>query len=332
MQVEKNLTHYIEDFQKASVLVIGDIIADHYIWGKVERISPEAPVPIVDVQRENYMLGGAGNVANNILSLGGKIRICGVVGHDEMGRWVTHELRTQGVDTGGIVVEDGRPTTKKTRVIAHSQHVVRFDHESKGVVSVRAQEIILNYIEAHLKGLQVVVISDYAKGVVTRDLVKRVLELAMGNNISVVVDPKMKHFDYYRGATVITPNTAEAAMASGIPVTNEESLSKAGEILLRQSGSTAILITRGEHGMTLFERSGEVTHIPAVAREVFDVTGAGDTVVSTLALSLAGGATLKEASMLANYAAGIVVGIVGTATVKREQLLSTLAEKFQPYD
>ncbi len=323
----QSLTQYIQTFPEATVLVIGDIIADHYIWGKVERISPEAPVPVVDVQRENYMLGGAGNVANNILSLGGKIRICGVVGHDEMGRWVTHELRSRGGDTEGIIVEDGRPTTKKTRVIAHSQHVVRFDHESKGEVSVRAQEIILNYIEAHLKDLRVLVISDYAKGVVTRDLVKRVLELAIENGISVVVGPKMKHFDYYTGATVITPNTAEAAMASGFHITNEELLGKAGEILLRQSGSTAILITRGEHGMTLFERSGEVTHILAVAREVFDVTGAGDTVVSTLALSLASGATLKEASMLANYAAGIVVGIVGTATVKREQLLSTLAEK-----
>lgn len=325
--MNRELISYVENFHNATVMVVGDLIADYYIWGKVDRISPEAPVPIVEVGRESYMLGGAGNVANNILSLGGKIRICGVVGHDEMGRWVTHELRSQGVDTGGIVVEDGRPTTKKTRVIAHSQHVVRFDHESKGDVSVRAQEIILNYIEAHLKNLRVLVISDYAKGVVTRDLIKRVLELAKENNISVVVDPKMKHFDYYTGATVITPNTAEAAMASGLPITNKESLGKAGEILLRQSGSTAILITRGEHGMSLFERSGEVTHIPAVAREVFDVTGAGDTVVSTLALSLASRATLKEASMLANYAAGIVVGIVGTATVKREQLLSTLAER-----
>jgi len=325
--VLKDIRLYIENFDKATVLVIGDIIADHYIWGNVERISPEAPVPIVEVRRESYRLGGAGNVANNILSLGGKIRLCGVVGHDEMGRWVIHELRSRGVDTGGIVVEEGRPTTKKTRVIAHNQHVVRFDHEWRGDVSSSSEEAILDHIEAHLGDFRVVVISDYAKGVVTRNLVKRVLELAMENHLSVVVDPKMKHFDYYTGASIITPNTAEAAMACGFSITDDESLNRAGHILLRQSGSPAILITRGEHGMTLFERNGDVTHIPAVAREVYDVTGAGDTVVSTLALSLASGATFKEASTIANYAAGIVVGVVGTATVNKEQLLSALAER-----
>ncbi len=323
----KELNSFVENFHKASVLVVGDIIADHYIWGKVERISPEAPVPIVDVQRESYMLGGAGNVANNILSLDGKVQVCGVVGHDEMGRWVTHALRSQGVDTSGIVVEDGRPTTKKTRVIAHSQHVVRFDHECRGEISSQAQEIILEYLKAHIEDTKVLVISDYAKGVVTRHLVKRLLEIAVDNNIYVVVDPKLKHFDYYAGATVITPNTVEASMASGIKIEGEESLCRAGEILLNQSGSTALLITRGEHGMGLFERGGEITHIPAVARDVFDVTGAGDTVVSTLSLSLAAGASLKDASRLANYAAGIVVGIVGTGTVKREQLMVALAEK-----
>lgn len=317
---------YIKNFHSATVLVIGDIIADHYIWGKVERISPEAPVPIVDVQRESYMLGGAGNVANNILSLDGKVQICGVVGHDEMGRWITHSLRVQGVDISGVVVEDGRPTTKKTRVIAHSQHVVRFDHESRGEISEQAQSIILEYVKSHLKDIKVLVISDYSKGVVTRYIVKRLFELSMENNVAVVVDPKLKHFDYYTGATIITPNTSEASMASGIHIQDEESLRRAGEILLKQSGSKALLITRGEHGMSLFEKGGEVTHIPAVARDVFDVTGAGDTVVSTLALSLASGASLKDASRLANYAAGIVVGIVGTGTVRRGQLLSALAE------
>ncbi len=320
------LIDYIQKFHKAPVLVIGDIIADHYIWGKVERISPEAPVPIVDVQKESYMLGGAGNVASNILSLEGTVRVCGVVGQDEMGRWITHTLRLQGVDTSGIVVEEERPTTKKTRVVAHSQHVVRFDHESRGEISAQAQDIILEYIKTHLKNIEVLVLSDYAKGVVTRSLVKRVRELAMENNISVVVDPKMKHFDYYTGATVITPNTAEASIASGISIYGDDSLCRAGETLLNQSFATSILITRGEHGMSLFEKGGVVTHIPSVAREVYDVTGAGDTVVSTLALSLAAGATLKEAARLANYAAGIVVGIVGTATVKRNQLLSAIGE------
>ena len=317
---------YIQEFHKSNVLVVGDIIADHYIWGKVERISPEAPVPIVDVQRESYMLGRAGNVSNNILSLEGQVRICGVVGHDDMGRWIIHTLKAEGINTDGIVIEDGRPTTKKTRVIAHSQHVVRFDHESRGEISTQAQDIILKYIKTHLNDIKVVVISDYAKGVVTRHLVKSILEFASENNLHVVVDPKLKHFDYYTGATVITPNTTEASMASDINISDDASLYRAGEILLKQSCASAILITRGEHGMSLFERDGNVTHIPAVAREVFDVTGAGDTVVSTLALSLAAGAPPRDAAKIANYAAGIVVGIVGTATVQQKQLLAVLAE------
>lgn len=320
----EQLIRCIQNFDKANAIVIGDIIADHYIWGRVERISPEAPVPIVDVQSEGYMLGGAGNVTNNILSLDGKVRICGVVGHDEMGRWVTHTLRSNGVDTGGIVVEDSRPTSKKTRVVAHGQHVVRFDHESRGEISIQAQDIILEYIKTNIKDTGIIVISDYAKGVVTSHLVKGVLELAREYNLSVVVDPKLKHFDYYTGAAIITPNTNEASTASGIKIVDDESLCQAGEILLKQSDSTAVLITRGEHGMSLFEKNGKVTHVPSFAQEVFDVTGAGDTVVSTLALSLAAGASLLTASRIANYAAGIVVGIVGTATVNREQLVKTI--------
>jgi len=322
--VMERLAGYIHNFHHATVLVIGDLVADHYIWGKVERISPEAPVPIVDVQRESYMLGGAGNVANNILSLEGKARICGVVGHDEMGRWITHALGVQGMDISGMIVEEARPTTKKTRVVAHSQHVVRFDHEQRGEISARSQERILEYVRTHLNQTGALVISDYAKGVVTRPLVKGVLELAKENNIPVVVDPKMKHFDYYTGATIITPNTAEASIASGITIQNDESLRRAGEMLLNQSGSTAILITRGEHGMSLFERGKGVMDIPAVAREVYDVTGAGDTVVGALALSLASKAAFSEAATIANYAAGIVVGIVGTAAVRRGQLLNAL--------
>lgn len=321
---KKTLSYYIHRFDKTTVLVVGDIIADHYIWGRVERISPEAPVPIVDVQRENYMLGGAGNVANNIVSLEGKVKICGVIGHDEMGRWIIHTLRTLGIETGGVVVEDERPTTKKTRVIAHSQHVVRFDHECRDEISQESQDIILEHIEKQLDNIEVLILSDYAKGVITRYIVKKIQELSLKKNLKVIVDPKMKHFDYYRGATIITPNVLEASMASGIAIKDEPSLIKAGDMLLRQSDATAILITRGEHGMSLFERSSDPFHIPAVAREVFDVTGAGDTVVSTLALSIAAGASFREASILANYAAGIVVGMVGTAAAKREQLVSAL--------
>lgn len=318
------LSEYISRFNNATVLVVGDIIADHYVWGKVERISPEAPVPIVDVQSESFMLGGAGNVTGNILSLGGKVRLCGVVGRDDMGRWIVNRLRSEGVCTDGIVVEEGRPSSKKTRVIAHNQHVVRFDHESRGEISLESQDIILEYIRTHIDDIKVVVISDYAKGVITRNLVKNILELALEYNLCIIVDPKLKHFDFYTGATVITPNTSEASMASGLTITDDETLLKAGNTLLKQSNAEAILITRSEHGMSLFQRNNDVIHIPAVAREVYDVTGAGDTVVSTLALSVAAGASLNDAAILANYAGGIVVGIVGTATVHQEQLIAAL--------
>src|SRR4030065_2221246 len=318
------LAEYITRFNNATVLVIGDIIADHYIWGKVERISPEAPVPIVDVQSESFLLGGAGNVASNILSLGGRVRICGVVGRDDMGQWIINRLESDGVCKDGIVGEEGRPSSKETRVIAHNQHVVRFDHESRGEISQHSQDIINEYIRTHINDIKVIVISDYAKGVITRNLVKSILQLADDNDLCVIVDPKLKHFEFYTGATVITPNTSEASIASGLSISDDETLVKAGNILLNQSNAEAILITRSEHGMSLFQRNNEVTHIPAVAREVYDVTGAGDTVVSTLALSVAAGASLTDAALLANYAGGIVVGIVGTATVHQEQLIAAL--------
>jgi len=322
--IKKDLIKYIQNFHHSCVLVIGDIIGDHYIWGTVERISPEAPVPVVDVERESYMLGGAGNVANNIVSLGGYVKICGVVGNDEMGRWIRYNLENAGIETEGIVTEEGRPTTKKTRVIAHSQHVVRFDYENRNDIAPSSQEYIVQYIQSHIKEVRAIVLSDYAKGVITRYLVKKVLEIAQENNLYVVVDPKTQHFDYYAGATVITPNTHEASIAASIQIRDTDSLLRAGHILLSQANAQAILITRGEHGMSLFEKGKPPFHIPAVAREVFDVTGAGDTVVGTLALSLSAGASLKEGAIIANYAAGIVVGMVGTATVKREDLITTI--------
>ncbi len=320
------LTEYIGRYSDTTVLVVGDIIADHYVWGKVERISPEAPVPIVDVQRESFMLGGAGNVASNILSLGGRVKLCGVIGNDDMGRWILNKLKTDDVCTDGIAIEEGRPTSKKTRVIAHNQHVVRFDHESRGEIAAQSQEFIMDYIGTHIDDIRVIVISDYAKGVITKYMAQAILSLALEYNLCIIIDPKLKHFDFYTGATVITPNTSEASMASGVTISDEPSLLKAGDILLKQSGAEAILITRSEHGMSLFQRNNDVTHIPAVARDVYDVTGAGDTVVSTLALSVAAGASLKDAAILANYAGGIVVGIVGTATVQRDQLLMAVTD------
>ena len=321
----------LNNFKKASVLVIGDLVMDHFVWGKVRRISPEAPVPVVEVSSESFMLGGAANVVNNIHSLGGKVLVCGVVGRDEMGKKLIHELRLKGISSDGVIVEDGRPTSVKTRVIAHSQQVVRFDREKKEKVHLDTVKTIMDYVSKKINSFDSIIISDYAKGVISEELVEEVIALAKKKDKPIAVDPKVGHFDFYKYATIVTPNNDEASMASGIEIENEAGLLRAGEVLLNKLGSDAVLITRGEHGMSLFENNGEITHIPTVAKEVYDVSGAGDTVIGTVALSMASGASLKEAAVISNFAAGIVVGKIGTATVTPKELKDAvdngLAEK-----
>lgn len=315
----------IKIFSACRVLVLGDVMMDHFIWGKVSRISPEAPVPVVNVAKETYLLGGAANVLNNIVSLGGKVDICGVIGPDDMGRRLIHELRDRDIETDGMIIENNRVTTVKTRIIAHSQQVVRFDRENRSEPSIETQSMILEFIKKRIKDASVIVISDYAKGVITAGLIKEILDEAKRRDTMVVVDPKVSHLDFYQGVKIITPNNQEASAASGIEIEDEKSLFRAGEVILNRLGCDAVLITRGEQGMTLFEReNGRVTHIPTVAQEVYDVTGAGDTVVAVLSLSIAAGAGLCDAANIANHAAGIVVGIVGTATVNPEALIKSL--------
>ena len=317
----KRLMKYIDRFPSTRTLVVGDVMLDHYIWGTVSRISPEAPVPVVNVTKENMLLGAATNVVNNVHALGGKVSVCGVIGHDEAGRQLVHMLRVQGIHTDGLIVEDGRPTTIKTRVIAHSQQVVRFDRETKVGIERDTHRRIFEYIrQQEDRGLDAIVLSDYSKGVVTKDLVRDIVKLARKKGIIVSVDPKVNHFGIYSGVTILTPNTKEASIGAKIEIEDDESLFKAGTLLLKRLKCNAVLVTRGEHGMTLFERGGRVTHIPTVAQEVFDVTGAGDTVISTLTLAMAAGAGIVDAARLSNYAAGIVVGVVGTATVKPDEL------------
>ena len=317
----KRLTAYIDRFPAARVLVVGDIVLDHYIWGKVSRISPEAPVPVVNVTRENLLLGGATNVANNIHALGGRVSVCGVIGRDEAGRQLLHLLREQGILTEGIIVDPARPTTIKTRVIAHSQQVVRFDRETKDRIERDTHRKIFDYVGRQLgEGLDAIVISDYCKGMVTSDLVRDIVRLAKKHKVIVSVDPKVSHFAMYNGVTILTPNIHEASLGSRMEIDSERSLLKAGALLLKKLKCEAVLITRGELGMSLFEHGGRVTHIPTVAREVFDVTGAGDTVISTLTLGMAAGAAMVDAARLSNFAAGIVVGVVGTAVVSPEEL------------
>ncbi len=322
----KRAVEIIEGFKDRHILVIGDLMMDHYIWGRVARISPEAPVPVVDVIKESMMLGGAANVANNIIGLGAKAYVSGVIGRDDNGRALVHELRQRDIATEGIIVEDARPTTIKTRVIAHSQHVVRFDREDKNNISESTYGLITDYARGLSGEVSAIIISDYCKGVVTKKLVGEILSISKGSGIFTSVDPKIGHFDFYTGVNLITPNLNEAASGSGITITDEETLILAGRTLLQRIGCDIVLITKGEQGMSLFERNGGVSHIPTFAREVYDVTGAGDTVIAAFTLAYVSGATMKEAAIIANHAAGIVVGEVGTAIATREQLLEYLAK------
>ena len=323
----KRLTGCIDRFPATRILVVGDIVLDHYIWGSVSRISPEAPVPVVNVTRESLLLGGATNVVNNINALGGPVSVCGVIGHDQAGSQILRLLRERRISVDGIIVDRERPTTIKTRIIAHSQQVVRFDRETKDRIGKETHHRIFDYVKQRIRdGLDGIVLSDYCKGVVTRDLVRDIVRLAGKHGIIVSVDPKVSHFGMYSGVTILTPNAKEASIGSKIDIEDEQSLLRAGALLLKQLKCRAVLITRGEQGMSLFEHGGKVTHIPTVARQVFDVTGAGDTVISSLTLAMAAGAAMVDAARISNYAAGIVVGVVGTATVKPEELKQKIVQ------
>jgi D-beta-D-heptose 7-phosphate kinase/D-beta-D-heptose 1-phosphate adenosyltransferase len=323
---KKKALEIISKFSKAAVLVVGDIMVDHFIWGRVSRISPEAPVPVVEVHSDNLMLGGCTNVLNNIYALGGKVYGAGVIGCDDMGDKLREELRKRKIDTDGIIVEEGRPTTLKTRIVAHSQQMVRFDRENREPITKQSIERIIAYIRAMRDDLGTIVISDYNKGVVTKALLDGIREVISGRDIIVCVDPKQIDFAFYEGFHIITPNHHEAGRAVGMEIRNLSDLIQAGKALLGQFDFKALLITRGEEGMSLFEKDGKTTHtnFPAEAKEVFDVTGAGDTVIGVLALCLASGASFREAAAIANHAAGIVVGKVGTAIISPDELRRVL--------
>lgn len=319
------LRQYIQRFPQASVLVVGDLILDHYVMGRVNRISPEAPVPVVHVESESLRLGGAANVFNNVLALGGKADLCGVIGADESGRLLLKELGQKRSGRGGVVIDHDRPTTRKSRIIAHNQQIVRYDIEGRAELKAPLQRRLLRYVESRLRELSCIVVSDYAKGVVTATLMSEITRLAALRKIPVVVDPKVEHFGYYKGVTVITPNHLEAAQAAGVHGDDDSAIDQAGATIRQRLGCRSVLITRGEKGMSLYEGDGASWHLPTQARQVYDVTGAGDTVIGTLALALSTGASMKDGAILANHAAGIVVGMVGTATVTPNQLLEALA-------
>lgn len=306
------------------VLVIGDLMLDRYIWGQVERISPEAPVPVVRVTRESLHAGGAGNVAANIRSLGGAVVTCGVIGKDQAGHRLQQELRAIGANTIGVLTDRAMTTTSKTRIIAHSQQVVRLDREQNESLDLRVRSQLRRFVQQQVQDCDVVVVSDYGKGVIDADLLEQLAVLREHQCFVYVIDPKRRNYVHYRGATLVKPNKEEAGQAAGIDIRSEASLQQAGTQLLDLWQAEAVLVSRGEEGMSLFKRGAEVQHFPTTAREIFDVTGAGDTVLATCALALGAGATLEEATILANHAAGIVVGKVGTATVTPIELKAAL--------
>jgi rfaE bifunctional protein kinase chain/domain len=300
--------------------VVGDLMLDRYYWGSVARISPEAPVPVVEIESESTRLGGAANVANNIASLGGIPVMVGVVGKDDGGAQLQKLMRESGFPVDGVFVDPSRPTTVKTRIIAHHQHVVRIDQEVKQDVSEEFQGRMLDFLSSASNGLDAIIIEDYNKGVVTKSAIPEIVDVARKSGSIITADPKFNNFFEYKRVTVFKPNRKETEEALGCRLTNGVSVEQAGRQLLEQLEAENVLLTLGEHGMSLFERSGDITHVPARARDVADVSGAGDTVISTLTMTLAAGATVKEASSLANLAGGIVCSEVGIVPVNHEAL------------
>lgn len=316
----EKLKRHIDRFPDTRILVVGDVIMDEFIWGNVSRISPEAPVPVVDVRHETKMLGGAANVLHNIFSLGGKPILCGVIGDDPAGRDIVRVIENLGLPSDGLVLERGRPTSIKTRIVAHDQQVVRFDREVRRGIGPECAASLLDMIRRRLHSLDAIIVADYGKGVITEALMRELSALVSDSDISIAVDPKTENYEYYRGADILTPNHHEAGAFCRMEIVDGETLVRAGHQILQHLNCQALLITQGKDGMTLFERGGEISHIPTVARKVYDVTGAGDTVIGALVLGMASGLDLKKAAIIANFAAGIVVGEVGTSTVRAEDL------------
>jgi len=314
----------IARFRGVTVQVVGDLMLDEFIWGRVERISPEAPVPVVEVKSESIRLGGAANVAHNVIALGGKASVCGVVGDDRAGHLVLEGLRQVGVRTNGLIRARNESTTRKTRIIAHQQQVVRLDREDAARWHGRAAARARGFLLANLWRSDVIVVSDYAKGVITPPLLAALAAARQRRPFRLVIDPKRANFPYYRRPSLITPNRDEAGQAAGFDIRDDATLERAGAELLRRWEAEAVLITRGEHGMSLFRPGLPSRHFPTVARHVYDVTGAGDTVVATCALALGAGASLEAAAVLSNHAAGIVVGEIGPAAVTATQLRADL--------
>jgi D-beta-D-heptose 7-phosphate kinase/D-beta-D-heptose 1-phosphate adenosyltransferase len=324
--------NFLNDLGRIEVLVIGDLMLDEYLWGRTERISPEAPVQIVDVVREELRLGGAGNVINNLVALGARVRVASVLGDDADGRLLRQLLIERQVDSAGIILAPGRTTSRKTRVLASSQQIVRIDRETRAEISPEQERSLADFLRKAIAACQVILISDYLKGVLPESLLQEIIAQARRCNVPVVIDPKGSDYRKYRGATVLTPNRKEAQTASGIRIVDEATLRQAGQTLCGELELEALVLTRSEEGLSLFYRDGRELHLPTEAREVFDVSGAGDTVLALIGLGLAAGLPLADAAQLSNVAAGVVVGKVGTSTVAPDEILDAIGRQHQDGD
>ena len=311
----------IERFSSRRITVVGDVMLDRFVIGRVSRMSPEAPVPVVVFDHEDFRLGGAANVAHNLRALGAQVDLIGVIGADESGAQLRAELAARGLHATGLITDPERRTTTKMRVVtSRNQQVARIDYETDHDAGAEIEDAIAAQVEARARSAQVVLVSDYQKGVITRRSMAQLIGFSHTNGLPIVVDPKVPHIDYYSGATLVTPNHVEAESAANMRIASHEDARKAAAALRNRMNAQGVLITRGEHGMWL-SHAGAEGYLTASAREVADVTGAGDTVIATLALAIAAGANITEAARLANEAAGIVVGKFGAATISPRELL-----------
>jgi len=319
----RRLERLIDDFRSVRLLVLGDLVLDEYVWGKVDRISPEAPVPVVHVMNETSMLGGAANAARNVVALGGSVDCCSVIGDDHAGKQLVDLLVDLGVDPSGLVHDPERPTTRKTRVIAQTQQIVRFDRETAEPLAPRAGRALLDRLERLIPRADGAIFGDYGKGVLSHRLAVAAMKRFHAAKLPVAVDPK-SDLAPYRGAAVLKPNLRETEQLSGIAIRGRDDLSRAVARLRRRIGGGAVVVTRGADGMSLFEGDGRGVDVATAAREVFDVQGAGDTAIAALALALRAGGSLFEAAVIANAASGVVVGKVGTATASVDEAKAAL--------
>lgn len=322
----KRAREVVGGFSGGAVLVLGDCMLDHWLWGTVTRISPEAPVPVVDVERSTYTPGGAANVVHNLCGLGARVGIVGIVGQDDAGRRLRGMLKEQGADVRGLLADATRPTTTKTRIIAHSQQVVRADAELRQKLDGGLASRLLRLVRPHLGAYGAMLVSDYNKGVVSEPLLHPLLDAAMQRGVLVVAQPKPENLRMFPAATVVALNEKEAYAATGLHAHDPAGAEQAAAAIMQITRCNAVLITRGAQGMSLVEASRKAHHVTALARQVYDVSGAGDTVVSVLTLALVAGATLVEATQLANYAAAVVVQKVGTATATPQEIVDILRE------